>query len=239
VTINAAFFSMLVTLLTLAALTSGIAMTRMTIHRLSEDALAAGYQRAADALRQTLQTRLQNGPMTLPLPTVAPIAPACAQSPGTCYQTAATVTLRTLAASAASCDPALSNCARNVETNPYVGEQRLAARITVTVSAPDGTVLAARSTDNAVRTLQVPPYVILTGSVDGTFDGTGAAAAGDDGGTLPATPNPCGTAPLGSSDDTVVRVAYRNVQSNACSDGSVWQNAPYDAPGPAPAGWSP
>lgn len=237
--INATFFSMIVALLALGMLSSGAAMTRMTMHRLSENALAGGYQRAANVLRQTLTGRLQNGPLTQPLPTIAPLPPACAQSPGPCYQTAATVTLRVLGTPAPSCDPSLSNCARNVESNSYIDEERLAARITVTVSAPDGTFLASRTNDLAVRVMQVPPFIALTAYRDGTFDSAISSAAGDDGGTPPATPNPCSTAAIGSADDTVVRVAYRNAQSNACSDGSMWKSAPYDASGAAPAGWSP
>lgn len=138
------------------------------------------------------------------------------------------------------CDASQNNCAPNVQSNGYVGENRIAARIMVTVLSAGGVPLATRSSDVIVRTTQTPPYAALAGARDGAFDDvTGGASPGDDGGTLPATPNPCGSAAPGSSADTTVRVQYRNTATSACTDGSSFGNASYTTSPGAPAGWTP
>jgi hypothetical protein len=121
-----------------------------------------------------------------------------------------------------------------------VSEDRIAARITVTVTDAQKNPIMTRSADVTFKLLRVAPYAVAASFRDGSFDGLAtAAAAGDDGGVAPATPNPCASAAAGSSDDTAIRVAYRNVQSNACTDGSAWRTASYSQSSSAPAGWSP
>lgn len=216
-------------------------MTRMTILRLSQSALASGYQRAAAALQQRLTAEIITNGFPSPLPSFTPLPPACAGSAQPCrYRTGATIALTQPAAEtfAAACNPYASNCAANEEANTYVDEHRLSARITVTVTAPDGTLIAARAGGVILRTFSVPPYVAIAGSRDGSFDGfMTARAPGDDGGVLPATPDPCAAA--SASSDTVVRVAYRNAVTNACSNGSAWRDGSYSVDGGSPAGWSP
>jgi hypothetical protein len=97
-----------------------------------------------------------------------------------------------------------------------------------------------RSTDVVLRTIATPPYVIVGGARDGSFDDIASSnAAGDDGGVPPATPDPCGTAAPGIADGTSIRVAYQNAATNACSDGSTWRSSSYNVSTSSTAGWSP
>jgi hypothetical protein len=85
-------------------------------------------------------------------------------------------------------------------------------------------MLATRDSDVTLRTMISPPYVAIAGARDATFDDVATGnLLGDDGGKPPATANPCAAGSPGSSDDTVVRVAYKNAQTGACSDGSSWR----------------
>lgn len=115
----------------------------------------------------------------------------------------------------------------------------MTAQITVTVLASDGSTVAVRRDNLILRTLRTPPYSAIIGSRDATSaQAVPDTADGEDAGTAPATPNPCAS-PSQSSDDTVVRVAYVNAQSGACSDGSSWHDAAYRQSSSAPSGWSP
>lgn len=238
---NTLFYVALIALAASTVLSAGAAMTRMTILRLSQSALGSGYQRAAAALQQRLSSEIAMHGFPSPLPSFTPLPQACADAGSPCkYKTDATIALTQPGAEAFSavCDPSASNCAPNEEANAYVDERRLSARITVTVSAPDGSILAVRSGEAILRTFSVPPYVAIAGSRDGSFDGfTAARAPGDDGGMLPATPDPCASA--APTEDTAVRVAYRNTVTNACSNGSAWRDGSYSIDGGSATGWSP
>jgi hypothetical protein len=237
---NALFYVALIAMAASTLLSAGAAMTRVTILRLSQSALNSGYQRAAAALQQRLATEIAARGFPSPLPSFTPLPQACAGGSAACtYKTGATIALTQPAPEtfAAACNPSSSNCATNEEANVYVDEHRLSARITVSVSGPDGTVLVARSADVVLRTFSIPPYVAIAGSRDGSFDSFATdRAPGDDSGALPATPDPCASAAPAS--DTVVRVAYRNAVTNACIDGSAWRDGSYSVDGSA-AGWSP
>jgi hypothetical protein len=100
--------------------------------------------------------------------------------------------------------------------------------------------VAARTNDVILRTIATPPYVVAGGTRDGTLsDIPSTQAEGDDGGTPPATPNPCASAVPGAADDTAIRVAYENAVSSACTDGSAWRSSSYTISGTSAAGWSP
>lgn len=238
---NALFYVALIALAASTMLSAGAAMTRMTVLRLSQRALASGYQRAAAALQQRFASQLQMGGYPSPLPSFTPLPPECADDATPCkYTTTATIALTQKAPEVAgtACDLSASSCASNEQANAYVDERRLSARITITVSAADGTPLAVRAGDILLRTFAVPPYVAIAGSRDGSFDGNAEARAlGDDAGTPATMPDPCATAAPRS--ETVVRVAYRNVVTNACADGSAWRDGSYTVNDGAAAGWSP
>lgn len=237
---GALFYVALIALVATTILSAGMAMTRAAAARMAQSYLAAGYQRASASLIQTLSMQIQSGGNTNPAPAFTPLPAACANSTCT-YSTSATIALsqNPPATPGPSCDPAETNCAANVQANSYVQESRVTAAITVNVLDSDGTIVATRSGTLVLRTMNAPPYVAIAGARDGAFDDVvNADAAGDDGGAPPATPNPCAPRAPGVGDDTTIRVAYRNATTNACSDGSTWGNASYNASA-STAGWSP
>lgn len=241
---NALFYVALIALAASTLLSAGLAMTRAGIHRLAQTYISAGYQRAATSLQETLADDLRAGPLPSPMPSFAPLPAACVDSASPCrYESSETIALTNSSSpvTAGQCDPGQTNCASNEQANSYVDESRITARITVTITAAsDGSVLATRSSDVIVRTMNTPPYAVISGSRDGSFDDVAAMhAAGDDGGILPATPNPCAAQVSGTADDTAVRVAYRNETTNACTDGSAWRTESYSSSAGSVSGWSP
>jgi hypothetical protein len=240
---KALFYVALTGVVTATFLSAGLAMTRASIHRLAQTYVASGYQRAASTLQQTLAEDLRAGGLPSPLPSFTPLPETCVDSSNPCrYENTASIALTqsSVPAASAQCDSNQTNCASNEQANAYVQESRITARITVTIAAAaDGTVLAQRTGDVIVRTMKTPPYAVIAGSRDGTFDDVvGRHAVGDDGGALPATPNPCSSPlPAGISDDTAVRVAYRNQTTNACTDGSAWRTESYSTD--SGSAWSP
>jgi len=210
---NALVCVALVALAATTILSAGLITARISVHRLAQTYLSQGYQRALDTLETNVAAYAQAGPLPSPLPTFTPLPPLCASSNDPCaFTSTATISLLRTDVTAG-----------NEEANVYVSEGRLAAHISVAVTAADGTVLAVRDNDVTLRTMASPPYVAIAGTRDATFDDVAAGnLLGDDGGSPPATPNPCAAGPAGSSDDTVVRVAYKNAQTGACIDGSSW-----------------
>jgi len=237
---GALYYVALIALVATTILSASLAMTRMAVTRMAQPYLAAGYQRALTSLQERIAADMRSGGMPNPLPTFTPLAPMCANA--TCTYTAAeTLALAqsTEPTPGPSCDPSQSNCAVNVQTNAYVGESRLTALITVTLKDSAGSIVATRTGTSVLRTFEGPPYVAVAGSREDNFDETSSArTTGDDGGTAAATPNPCASANAGAADDTSVRVAYRNVKTAACTDGSTWGNASYTMSGSSD-GWGP
>ena len=80
--------------------------------------------------------------------------------------------------------------ATGLQPHPAIAEGRIAAMITETVSAADGSTLAVRTEYVTMRTFGVPPYV----AIDGLTDASGARDVpleGDAGGCDPTTPSTC------------------------------------------------
>lgn len=233
-TLGTALFSIaLVAVIASTFLSAGLAMTRATVHRLAQTYAAAAFARAQASLQQTLAADLRAGPLPSPLPAFTPIPATCVDASDPCrYTSAEAIALTQLAlpASVPQCDVSTTNCASNEQANGYVDESRVSARITVTIAAAsDGAILATRTRDVILRTMETPPYVVVAGNRDASFDDVvGRHALGDDGGVAAATPDPCATTFVpGTSDDTVVRVAYRNQVTNACTDGNAWRTESY------------
>lgn len=237
---SAIFYVALIALVATTILSAGLAMTRMTIARMAQPYVAAGYQRAVASLAQTISADMQSGGVPYPAPSFTPVPASCANAACT-YTTSESIALTNAAAATPgpACDASQSNCAPNVQANGYVAESRLTAAITVTVNDASGALVARRSGTVVLRTFEAPPYVAIAGSRDGAFDDImNSHAAGDDGGAPPATPNPCARAAPGIADDTTVRVEYRNASTNACTSGSAWANAAYGSRSTS-SGWSP
>ncbi len=211
-------------------LSAGLLSVRTSIHRLAQNYVNQDYQRAIDSLQTGVAAYARSGMQAGSLPTFTPLPALCAGGPTPCAFTGtATIALlrSDFEALPAPCDSA-SACANNEETNLYVSERRLSARVSVTVRAADGGILAARDADVTLRVMSTPPYVAIVGVGDHSVD---AIASGDpaseDAGRPPATSNPCAIGSPGNSDDTVVRVAYENAQTGACTDGSAWRTTSY------------
>lgn len=238
---NALFCTAIVALLASTILTGGIAMTRAAIHRAASAYVAGGYQHGIQIVESTLAADMQNGGLPSPLPPVGAQPPQCADAPCRYFTTeTAQFTTVTLSTPSPSCDIAQSNCANGEESNAYVAESRVTSRITVVVSDPGGNSLATKSADVTFRTLRRPPYAIVAGFRDGGFDDVASEGApGDDGGLVLQSPAPCASAQPGTSDDTSIRVAYQNEQTNACTDASTFAAQSYSQSPSAPAGWSP
>jgi hypothetical protein len=239
---NALFYVVLLAICAMTFLSVGLTMTRMTATRVAETYLAVGYERALSALQEAVAAQIQTSGLANPLPTFTPLPALCADGGNACaYETSATIAFPASSpVPMSSCDPSQNSCATNQQANAYINEGRVPARITVRVTTRDGTRLAMRTTDVLLRTIASPPYALIGGGRDGSFgDIASSQAQGDDGGTPPATPNPCGTLTPGIADDTAIRVAYENAVTNACSDGSAWRSSSYTLSGASPSGWSP
>ncbi|HET6895982.1 MAG TPA: hypothetical protein VFH72_11430 [Candidatus Baltobacteraceae bacterium] len=232
------YYIALIALVATTILSASLAMTRMAVARMAQPYIAAGYQRALTSLQESIAAEMRSGGMPNPLPTFAPLPSTCANA--TCTYTATETIALTDSSEPTpgpSCDPSQTNCAANVQTNAYVAESRVTALITVTLKDQAGSIVATKTGTSVLRTFDAPPYVAVAGSREGNFDeATSARTAGDDGGTAAATPNPCVSALPGTTDDTSVRVAYRNAKTSACTDGSSWGNSSYSMHGSS-SGW--
>ncbi|HZT12014.1 MAG TPA: hypothetical protein VFA29_04400 [Candidatus Baltobacteraceae bacterium] len=236
--VNALFCTALLALTAGAMLSAGMAMTRATVHRLAGAYAASGYQQALQSVTDQLAAEMENGGLPSPMPTPSPPPKQCADR-GCRFWVTESVQFTTIAAPAAepSCDGTQPNCA-TAQTNAYIAEGRATARIWVVVGDSSGGTLASKSGDVTFRTLHRAPYAVVADARDGSFDGTARGSApGDDGGIGPATPDPCASSSPGTSDDTLIRVAYRNVQTDACSNAGTFSAQAYSQAPSSPAGW--
>jgi hypothetical protein len=211
-------------------LSAGLAAARTSVLRLAQTYVNQGSQRAIDALQSGIAAYAQSTGLQGPLPAFTPLPEHCAQAQMPCaFTTSATVSLvrSDIATTPSPCDAA-SPCANNEQANPHVFERRISARISVAVRAADGSVLATRELDVTLRAMTVSPYAAIVGTRDRSVDAIAAEEpAGEDAGRPAATANPCAIASAGVADDTVVRVAYENAATGACSDGSSWRTTAY------------
>lgn len=224
---NALVCVALVALAANAILSTGMISARIAVRRIAQTYASQESSAALDAVIAGVQPYARAGAFPNPLPELRPIPAHCSDPDPPCaFLGSGTITLlRRDPATPLACG-AGTGCAVNEETNAYINEGRIVARISVFVRAADGTPLAQRDSEVALRTFAVPPYVAIAGSADGTFDSAGGPH-GEDAGLPPVTPNPCAVATPGQAGDTVVRVAYENAQSGECSNGSSWRTTGY------------
>jgi hypothetical protein len=212
-----------------AMLSAGLVSERIAVRRIAQEYAAQEYGNALDRLVSDVEDYARGGAFPSPLPELSPIPAHCADPDPPCaFSGSATLTvLRRDPATPVPCGTD-SACAANEETNRYVNEGRIVARVSIDVRSADGTVLAQREHDVTLRTFSTAPYVAIAGAADLTGDTTpGQAPRGEDAGAIPVTPNPCTPASPGQAGDTVVRVAYENAQTGACLDGSSWRTSGY------------
>ncbi len=227
---NALICVALVALAANTILSAGLISERVAVRRAAQTYLNREYQHAAAALISEIAPFARSGSFPDSLPSFT-FAPACVDERRPCSFTgSARVSAQIVDSdsSPAPCDVAWA-CANNEQRNIYVTERRIVARISVAVQAGDGSFLATRDSDVTLRTFNAPPYVAIAGARDRTSDAVLASGfpPGEDAGRPPATANPCAPDSPGTSDDTVVRVAYENTQTGACSDGSTWRSPAY------------
>lgn len=222
----------MVAILALAAITalsSTYAMARVTVVRSAERFVSVGFDNGVTALRDSLAQQIASGaldPRALPspMPSVSPVPPArvCSDTAKSCPY----LVSETFAYANAS------EVQSNLEADAHVNEARIAARISVSVLAPDLSPLVRRTKTVVFRVMSVPPYVAPAGNADET---SGVRDTGDDGGMPLATAAPCSSPQPAAVDETVVRAEYVNDATGKCFDGSTWRSAAGSAA--STAGW--
>ncbi len=253
---NALVLALVVVLAGGAILESGAAMARVATHLAAERYTQAGYERGLSALESSVANDIARGadPRTGPFAQPSAPAPQCAVPGAPCSielrESLAITTLAPVAASpapAASCDPAAPNCAEDLDENGGVREGRVSGAIAISVTGADGSTLLARVRTVTLRTFAVAPYAAITGTRDGSIDDAARATSeGDDGGIAPptgpasacATPVPTASGAPNAAD-TLIRIAYVNAASNACTDGTQMESGPWQNGNAQSPQWSP
>jgi len=228
--VNALSYLSVAAIVAASVLGAGFSAARIAQRAAAQTYIPAAIAQARSALENEVASQIRTTGSAASL-TASTTAPRCVNSACTMFVSEQTAPTQTVSVSTPTCDLSQTGCAANTQTNAYVSEGRIAARITVNVTLNGGLVLASRAQDVVIRTTQTPPYAAIAGDAP--------ASPGDDGGAPPATPNPCAALASGSSADTQVRVQYRNAVTNACTDGSSWSDASYNRPPDAPARWHP
>ncbi len=223
-----AFAAALVQAIALAAVSLAHATISHRAAALANDATLAAITRAQTALAAAVAAHpgasAFPGLSPIAIATCAPLgAGACAFHASGLVTFAATGTPPSAAAS--PCPD--RDCTSYWQENERVTEGRGDATISTIVTGPAGAVLAHRDTEVRFRTLAVPPYAVLAGSLDLRGDGLAANGTGDDAGSI-------GTANGG----TLIDVIYQNAQTNARIRANVWRAQSYDV-APAVLPWDP
>lgn len=235
--LNAAFACVLMAIVAGAFLCSGLAVTRAVIHHGAQQALIVGYQRGRSAVMQALASAAQDAVPLQAIPAIAPMAAQCVDTEDSCrYRAAETILFTGYASDPEHSCSSQNSCLRSEQQNPYVGEGRIRARISVIVTGRGGEQLASQSSVLLLRTLHTPPYVVVSGARDIRLDAAGEPLqTGDDGGVR-ASFDPCGTPPSDTPGDTAVHVVYRRTSDGHCTSGDHWEDTSV-APDP-PAHWT-
>jgi len=185
------------------ALEGALGFARISARHAAAHYAQIGFVQARSQLQSGLAAQIAAGAHDLQAPAALAPAPACLSAP--CPFTLAA----TFALQGALGDNASSNVvATSVQSNAAISEGRLAATITETVGAADGTTIAVRTEYVTLRTFGVPPYV----AIDGMTDSAGARDVpleADAGGCDPTTPSSCDTNNT-SSGSTPAPVAVMN-----------------------------
>ncbi|MGH7716864.1 MAG: hypothetical protein ACREML_12805 [Vulcanimicrobiaceae bacterium] len=199
----ALFFVAVIGLAAGVVLEGGLGFARMSAKHAAAHYAQIALTPGRRQLLNGLATQIASGTRALEAP--APLAeePACESTP--CPFTLAT----TFALQGTLGDDESPNVvATEIQQHPKIAEGRVAATITETVRATDGTPLAVRTEYVTLRTFAVPPFV----AIDGLTDASGARDVpfeGDAGGCNPSLPSAC-DANNSSSGSTPAPVASMN-----------------------------
>lgn len=215
------FLILLIVLLCDAVIHAAMALGAAAVHRRALIAASTEMTRGATTLQQSIALH-----SAIPAP-----SPTCVASGANgCSLVAIT---QILLANPPSPVPSplpcpKQDCTAFAQGNDVVAEGRINATISTTITATDGTVLARRSALVTFRTLSVPPYAALVGSLDATVGEIATNGAGDDGGAVPQGPA------LG----TLIDVLDRNASTGALTPANVWLAHTQNAASVMPA-WEP
>lgn len=219
--LRACFIILLISLVSDAILHAAMGLGTASLHRRALIAANAEIVRAATALQQSIASR-----SVLPAP-----MPTCVASDTNGCELVATTHITLANASSTNPTPLPcphQDCTAYAQGNDLVAEGRVTSTIGTTIAATDGTVLARRDALVAFRTLAVPPYVALVGSLDATLGAVTPNGVGDDGGAPPTSANA----------GTLVNVLDRNSSTGTLTPANVWVPHTQNA-APATAAWDP
>lgn len=176
-------------------------------------------QHARVTLQRAIAQQVQSGGPAGPFAVAdVPPAPLCADVAAPC----ALYGGETFALEAASGWSSATLTA--LQTQTALAEDRVAARMTVTVTSARGVLLAARTQRATVRTFAAPPYALVAGVADAA--GGGSALEADSGGCNPAQMTQCdpgalspGAAPTPFSDTRIhaLLVCRENGNGGSCA----------------------
>jgi hypothetical protein len=223
------------------AIEGGLGFARISARHAAAHYAQIGLAQARLQLQNGLAAQIAAGAHDLEAPAALPAAPACESTPCP-FTLAAAFELQ--GALGGSGTPNV--VATSVQPYPTIAEGRIAATITETVSAADGTTLAVRTEYVTLRTFGVPPFVAIDGMTDASA-ARDVPLEGDAGGCDPTTPSTC-DANNATSGSTPAPVAVMNpgdtrihalTECVAGGTGSCGQQFVSADPviSPAPSGW--
>jgi hypothetical protein len=193
----------------------------------------ASLERAQNDLLESISAQIAaSGPgVRFTAPALVPPAPACASSP-CAFFVATSVRLSGQTGQPGGASSGGESTASNVQQHEGVGEERVAAIVSVIVTNAPGAVLARASRRLTLRTFGVAPYVALTG-VDEPVAGNanvadfagscdGSASCGNNDNRIhallrcsdPVTPSNCDGQPY-RRDDTFNSSLWHNANASA------------------------
>jgi len=227
------------------AMSAACSFAKAQARHVAERYAEIGLIQARTSLRQAIARQVQgsgtNASYALPQSTSAP---ACGTAVPACPFRASTSFV-----SAAAKGSSIAENAPEVQT--AIGEGRVAVTITVTITAGEQAVVAARSQTLTLRTFNAAPYAMVSGAAD-AGSGTVADVEGDTGSCDPSNMASCdaqASAPLAAAtpfSDTrihVVQVCQEDGNGGSCAGATP---RPVDAFAPqswqntngATTGWS-
>lgn len=166
-------------------LEGGLGFARVSARHAAAHYAQIGLAQARLQLQNGLAAEIAAGTHDLQAPAPLPSAPACESTPCP-FTLAASFALQ----GALGDNESPNVVATSVQPYPSIAEGRIAATITETVSAADGTALAVRTEFVTLRTFDVPPYVAIDGMTDESA-ARDVPLEGDAGGCDPTSPSTC------------------------------------------------
>ena len=129
-------------------------------------------ERAQDVLVEAVAAQASSGAATFTAPTPSPRVPVCqGASPGGAPCPLWVATSVTLAGQTGASSSYQNQLALNVQAQPRIVEQRLAATVSAVVTTGSGSPVATVTRRVTLRTLATWPYVTLSGAEEPSVEG--------------------------------------------------------------------